>query len=128
MSARAIALGQGQPGADRGKAAIFVYDAASINVVSASGSDGASGAIDIAIPITKKYCAAVNDLNNARSAYDAQAMTPSVTLAEVDYGLYSVTLPTTALSRTYNNAAAQPYIFKRVDSSVRDWIAQLAGN
>jgi hypothetical protein len=113
-------IDRGQSGAERGRAAVFAYEVGSSVVTDTGGQDGRSGAINIDIPSTTKYCADVRDLNNSASNADV-SMKPSITLNEINFSAIKAVLPDTNPARIYK-AASETYIYKRVDSSVRDWL------
>jgi hypothetical protein len=126
-SLKTIILNGGQTGADRGKASVFVYDVKSVNVLAVPGADGAVGRIDLTIPSTVKNCASISDLTNAPTTQSSQSLTPSVTFSKVNYSAFDITSPDPTTNRIYDSTS-KPYVYKRIDSSVRDWITKLSGN
>jgi hypothetical protein len=127
FAAQNMSMSRGQPGAERGRAAVFVYDVTTVVVTAVPGLDGSSGAVDVQIPTTIKYCASIKDLTNAIDIHDEQSLHPSVTLNEVDYKAYAVARADGTPTKAYDTAS-RPYVYKRIDSSVRDWIFQLTNN
>jgi hypothetical protein len=101
-------LARGQQGADRGRAVLFTYDVKNVNVAA-------------------KYCVDIKDYTNSSDIHFAQTQTPSVTMNQIDYKMYDIKLPDPIPDRIYDSTS-KPYIFKRIDSSVRDWIIRLTDN
>jgi len=122
-----MVLNRGQPGANHGSAAVFAYDIKSVNITSNPGHDGSSGAVDIQNPTTTKYCAQVKDFSNAVDVHDVQSVRPSVTLDQVNFSAYQTSLPDPVPVRIYDTSST-PYVFKRIDSSVRDWLMHITDN
>lgn len=117
----------GQQGGDRGRAAIFAYDVNLVNVQSGTGSNGESGSINIQVPTTVKYCVDIKDYSNTSDIHNVQSQTPSVTINQIDYSLYDITLPDALPSHIYDTTS-KPYVYKKLDSSVRDWVIRLTDN
>jgi|GEM_PF-5822996 len=122
-------LSKPQSGAEHGKAVVFAYDIGTLAIQNSAGKDGTGGLVDITIPATIKNCATIKDLDakNPADQYLSQARIPTVLLNQVTLTPYSILAPDVTQSRIYDTSY-YPYVYKKIDSSVRAWVNSLAGH
>lgn len=121
-----ITLNSSQSGADKGKAALFVYDLLESRFKQTPGQNGLLSQMDLEQPSTIKNCVSIQDLKNAQSVSDVQGKTPIVVLHRVYYKPYHVLLPQPGTKPVFNTDNSVQ-LYKKMDSSARNWIFNSIG-